>query len=170
MLCYKMTEKGRRCRGVQLQRGLNVEKAANCAKNGWHAATDPLCCLSYYPNEDKSEFWLCDASGDIDEDGSDEKLSCTELTLLRQLSKFEFVTHAVAYILKNPEKYPQGFSHGSIHIVRGVSPKASGALGDVLAFIRESEGEVTVAVIEIDGKTYCAGVRYALEAEVTVDA
>lgn len=170
MLCYKMTERGRRCRGVQLQRGLNVEKAANCAKNGWHAATDPLCCLSYYPNEDKSEFWLCNASGDIDEDGNDEKLSCTELTLLRQLSKFEFVTHAVAYILKNPEKYPQGFSHGSIHIVRGVDPKASGALGDVIAFIRECEGEIAVCVIEIDGKFYFPSVCYTLKEEVTVDA
>lgn len=170
MLCYKMTEKGRRCRGVQLRRGLNVEKEANCVKNGWHAATDPLCCLTYYPDEERSEFWLCNASGDIDEDGCDEKLSCTELTLLRQLSKFEFVTHAVAYILKNPEKYPQGFSHGSIHIVRGGYPKASGALGDVLAFIRESEGETAVGVIEIDDKFYYQSVCYTLKEEVTVDA
>ena len=72
--------------------------------------------------------------------------------------------------MKNPEKYPQGFSHGSIHIVRGGYPKTSGALGDVLAFIRESEGETAVGVIEIDDKFYYPSVCYTLKEEVTVDA
>lgn len=171
MLCYKMTDGDLCCRGVQLRLGKqHIESAADCAARGWHAATDPLCCLTYYSDEKRSRFLLCDAGGDIDEDGSDEKLSCTELTVLRELTRYEFVVHAVAYILRHPQKYPKGYTHGSICIARGVEPCAIGAQDDILAFIRERDGDTAVAVIALDGKEYLGGVPYVLREEVTVNA
>ena len=119
MLVYKATHKGQVCRGVKLVPGMNVEPEANCVKNGWHAAEDPLDCLRYYPDEKNSEFWVCNAEGDIDEDGTDSKISCTHLTLIKQLSLEEFVMHAIAYMLKYPGRRSMNepFDHGSIYIV-----------------------------------------------------
>lgn len=85
MIAYKAFRPGLICRGYQFVMGLNVTDKANCARNGFHSAENPLDCLSYYPFED-SEFYLVDAGGDIDEDNSDSKISCTELRILKQLS------------------------------------------------------------------------------------
>lgn len=167
MLVYKATHKGQVCRGVKLVPGMNVEPEANCVKNGWHAAEDPLDCLRYYPDEKNSEFWVCNAEGDIDEDGTDSKISCTHLTLIKQLSLEEFVMHAIAYMLKYPGRRSMNepFDHGSIHIRRGDQPTASGHLGDVIGLLQERAGSQAVAVFTIDGGRYLSDVDYTIGTE-----
>lgn len=104
LFVYKMFDKGLKCRGYQFKVGLNVCEHATCVKEGFHAAENPLDCLSYYSNFDDSECWLCYADGEVHENGSDSKISCTRLEILRRLSKPEFVYEAVRYILGHPKR------------------------------------------------------------------
>ena len=46
------------------------EPEANCVKNGFHCAKNPLDCLSYYSSWDNSQCWIVEIGGDIDEDRS----------------------------------------------------------------------------------------------------
>lgn len=85
MLAYKGFEKGLICRGYQFIMGKNVTDQANCQRNGFHCAANPLDCLYHYPNIYTSEYYLVKAEGDLDEDAYDSKISCTELTILRRL-------------------------------------------------------------------------------------
>lgn len=164
MLVYKGLQQGLVCRGVKLRPGLNIEPEANCVKNGWHAAEDPLDCLNYYPNEKESEYWVCEANGDIDEDGTDSKISCTNLTLIKRLSLEEFVMHAIAYMLRYPDRRERNaaYDHGSIHIRRGDEPSASGCDGDVIGLLQERAGQYAVAVFTVGVGEYVAGAEYTI--------
>lgn len=85
MITYKGFEKGMICRGYQFKAyEVNVCEKAKTAREGFHSAENPLDVLTYYPNPETSEYWLCAADGDIDEDGNDSKVSSTELTLMHE--------------------------------------------------------------------------------------
>lgn len=101
MKVFKMFNKDLTCRGYQFKPGLNTCEEANCVQNGFHAAENPLDCLSYY-DWDESVCWICEAGGDIDEDGRDSKISCTELTLLTELNLQEYVKAAADYMYRHP--------------------------------------------------------------------
>lgn len=171
MLVYKALQPGLICRGVQLKPGLNVEPEANCVRNGWHAAEDPLDCLTYYHDEKGSELWVCEAVGDIDEDGHDSKISTTHLKLVKRLTLEEFVTHAIAYMLRYPNRRKEKeYHHNSIHIARGAAPKAKGKAGDVIGLLRERAGKRSVAVFTVDGETYLPDVEYTIREEAVCRA
>ena len=83
MIAYKGFQKDLKCRGFQFQEyGINETEKANCRQNGFHCAENPLDCLCYYPNWKNSVYYIVDASGDLDEDGEDSKISCTQMRLL----------------------------------------------------------------------------------------
>lgn len=103
MFVYKMFSKGLKCRGYQFKMGANECEHATCVKEGFHAAENPLDCLSYYPNWDSSECYICYAEG-IHEDGSDSKISCTHIEILRRLDIVEYIAEAVRYILEHPKR------------------------------------------------------------------
>ena len=93
------------CRGHKFKRNeVNVTNEANCVQNGWHAAENPLDCLSYYSWNGKNEFYICEAGGDIHEDGSDSKISCTELLIGERLTLEKFVAKAIEYMIKHPNR------------------------------------------------------------------
>ena len=81
MIAYKGFNPGLICKNYQFEMGINRTKEANCRANGFHCAANPLDCLSYYPDIHSSEYYIVDAGGDIDEDGDDSKISCTELNI-----------------------------------------------------------------------------------------
>ena len=148
MFVYKMFDKGLKCRGYQFKVGVNECEHATCVREGFHAAENPLDCLSYYPNFDESECWLCYADGDIHEDGSDSKISCTRLEILRPLDKFNFVYEAVRYILEHPKRELNHLvqsergtaDENGFVIVKGRAPVARGNKDcDVLAWLVEDE-------------------------------
>lgn len=116
MNVYKLFNKDLTCRGYQFHPGLNTCEEANCVKNGFHAAENPLDCLTYY-RWNESVCWLCEASGDIDEDGRDSKISCTELTLKKQLDLKEYMLHAASYIVRHPQRQ-SGERWGQITVLR----------------------------------------------------
>ena len=85
MITYKGFEKGLVCRGYQFKANeVNVCEKAKTAREGFHSAENPLDVLTYYPNPETSEYWMCIAGGDVDEDGADSKVSSTELTLMHE--------------------------------------------------------------------------------------
>lgn len=162
MLAYKGFDKGLICRDYQFNPGLNVTEKANCAKNGFHCAENPLDCFNYYPNIKNSEYYIVDAGGDIDEDERDSKISCTHLTILKRLTLKDLLLHSLAYINDHPFRANSsqvereiGKSRNGYVIVRGKDPVASGEKGDYLCLAKEepnSKKIIQIALVKVDGK------------------
>ena len=153
LFVYKMFDKGLKCRGYKFKVGLNECESATCVKEGFHAAENPLDCLSYYGDFDASECWLCYADGEVHENGTDTKISCTRLEILRRLDKAEFVYEAVRYIIEHPKRALSpmvrvwdgkgaipGANRNGFAIVVGKEPKArADEDGEVIALLKEAE-------------------------------
>lgn len=180
MIAYKGFHPGLVCRGYQFVMGLNVTEKANCAQNGFHCAEDPLDCLTYYPNMGQSEYYLVNAGGDVDEDGCDSKISCTELTILKKLNREEFFLHALAYMADHPRRKCNervirefGTAWDGFVIVRGILPRAKGPLGSILAMAKEDPETgkiVQVAIARVDGKTVLPHIWYDIDVQAKEDA
>ena len=91
MIAYKAFDKDLSCTsgGNRYQYRLciwNEEKEANCARNGFHCAENPLDCLSYYPYWDNAVYYMVLVDGDINEDAYCSRISTTRLKLVKQLN------------------------------------------------------------------------------------
>lgn len=139
------------------------EPEANCRKNGFHCAENPLDCLTYYGNMDNSLYYIVLADGDINEDGNDSKISCTRMKLVKKLDKKGFVTHAMAYLYNHPYadsghvQMDEGTASRDFVIVRGKNPVARGEAGTILGLVKEAEGsrqikEMGLYIVGEDGK------------------
>ena len=173
MIAYKAFKSGLVCLNYQFVMGLNVTEKANCRANGFHCAENPLDCLTYYPNMEQSEYYLVDARGDIDEDGNDSKIACTELDIIKQLSREEFFLHCLAYMTDHPlikcsslvEK-ERGKTRNGYVVVRGIDPIACGELGDILAFAKENptNQKITqIALTRVDGVKILPDIWYGVD-------
>lgn len=149
------------------------EKTANCAKNGFHCAKNPLDCLSYYDWE-SSVCYLVEIGGDIDEDAINSKISCTRIRLRNRLSLEDFVTASCRYIYRHPnmpdhavvksETAESGRDH--FCIARGKNPKARGKFGDLIALLQEKEESreiMQAGVFEIDGINFLPDTWYNVQ-------
>ena len=176
MIAYKGFRPGMICIDYQFQMGLNVTEKANCRQNGFHCAEDPLDCLSYYSDVDHSEYYIVNAGGDIDEDEVDSKISCTELTVLKRLTKEELFLHGLVFMADHPKRKwnkhvrkDRAEAWSGYAAVRGADPIAKGRRkGDVLAFAKEdpATGSIQqIVVATIDGKTLLPNVWYGANLE-----
>ena len=162
MIAYKGFQKGLSAAATSSCRGLTERKRQTGRENGFHCAENPLDCLSYYSDMDESEYYIVNAGGDMDEDGSDTKISCTELTVLKRLSREDFFLHSLAYMADHPlrewnihVRKDRAEAYWGYAIVRGIDPAARGKTGDMLAFAKEdpvSGRIVQIALAQIDGK------------------
>lgn len=133
MIAYKGLKKDLTCLGYQfLLNQVNITDQANCAENGFHCAENPLDCLCYYRDWRKSVYFLVKAEGDLDEDSVDSKISCTRITLLKELSFQMLLLHGLAYMARHPGrkwcsivKKEEGRCWDGYVVVRGKHPKAS---------------------------------------------
>jgi hypothetical protein len=110
--------------------------------------------------------------GDIDEDGTDTKISCTEMLLVKKMTLEEFVVESLNYIKRYPLrksnnhiKNQEASSTDGFVIVRGNHPIASGGIGAVLGLAREEEKSIKVievAAVVVDGIHVKANTRYTL--------
>lgn len=154
----------------------NEEPEANAVRNGFHCAGDPLDCLSYYPQWEGSVYYAVLVDGDIDEDGSDSKISCTRMKLLKRLSKEEFIGFAMKYISEHPHvcrvKSPKfgedqtSWNSNGMKIVRGKNPRVSGRIGEIIGIAKEfvdSADIEEITIIKIDGKDFLENVDYCVE-------
>jgi hypothetical protein len=132
------------------------EGEANCRRNGFHCAGNPLDCLNYYRDVRNADVYIVLADGDINEDGTDTKISCTRIRLVKRLAMEEIVMHALKYLYEHPRlrmnervKDGSGKAEDGFAIVRGKRPIASGALGDVLGMAQEAEDSCEIEELAI---------------------
>lgn len=138
----------------QYHPGKNVTAAAKCASTGFHLCEDPLDCLTYYEWDGKNQFWAVAAGGDIDEDGCGTRISCTELTLIRQLTADEFLLLHANYAMTHPA--PRGnFQRGPFHVTYNGGP-ISGKLDDWLCSISGTSCQI----YQVDGIKILPDVEY----------
>lgn len=158
MMAYKAFNKDLTCLGYQYTTdGWNEEPEANCGRDGFHCAENPLDCLFYYPNFKKARYWIVEASGDIDEDAMDSKISCTRMRLVRELDKQDFVLEVLKYMLKYGTKQYSNKLNG-IEIKCEKNVKAKAAVGTVLGLIEERNGKILAAgvtTVRTSKMTYC---------------
>ncbi|MBQ7925926.1 MAG: hypothetical protein IJ335_06480 [Lachnospiraceae bacterium] len=137
-----------------------TEESSKTVRNGFHCCENPFECLGYYPLQSDNRYFQVEAAGSIDEDGQ-ERIACTELTLLKELSIKELAGYGMAYIIQHPmrdkwqqsrrgilvtENEAEGLSKDYIAIARGAHPKVKGVEGAVLGVILEPErGRITSA-------------------------
>ena len=149
------------------------EPEANCVRNGFHCAKNPLDCLSYYSWND-SVCYLVEIGGDIDEDSINSKISCTRIRLRSRLTLEDFVVAACRYIYRHPNMPNHDrvkneiATTGNEHfcIARGKDPRAQGKLGDLIALLQEKEDSREIeqaGVFEIDGINLLPDVWYNVQ-------
>lgn len=151
------------------------EPEANCVRNGFHCCYNPLDCLNYYSNFKNSVYYVVCADGDIHEDGSDTRISCTRIKLLKRLSVEEFVAHALIFMSDHPhleanrvvrkENVCENPRDGFL-IVRGKNPKCVAPLGTVVGMAQEAPNSkeiVAMTVYRIDGKEYHPNIAYQVD-------
>ena len=165
MIAFKGFKADLTCLGYQFKKNeINQTEQANCRENGFHCAENPLDCLWYYPNWRTSVYYEVEASGDIDEDALDSKISCTEIRLLKKLNMQELLLKGIAYMVKYPNRQwnkfvlkEKGKSYNGLAIVRGKDPRACGKIGSYLVLLKEKENGAAileVALFQIDGERY----------------
>ena len=160
-----------------MSRGLGdvyKRQEANCARNGFHCAENPLDCLSYYPDWDSALYYLVLADGDIDEDANDSRISCTRLRLVKQLELPEFIAHSLRYICEYPFRKDTNFrvetergeAYRGFTVVRGKRPLAKGRIGDVLGFLKEEPDSQRIAeagIYVVDGEEIMPDIWYGIK-------
>lgn len=132
----------------------HIEESSKTVRSGFHCCENPFQCLSYYRLNGEDRFFMVEAAGSIDEDES-ERIACTEITLLKELSVLEFALEGMKYIINHPEreKWQQSYREAKvlpdmaeatevnhIAIARGENPRVIGAPGSILGIIREVPG------------------------------
>lgn len=190
MKAFKMFNKDMTCtmgRGkFQYEIGKTYrEEEANCRRNGFHCAENPLDCLNYYHSFENSVCCEVDARGSIDEDDHDSKISCTEIEIKRKLSLESFVVQSAIYIANHPKMprnervktSPSKVTENHFVIVCCGKPAAKGKLGDVICCIEERECEQDgekmqvighIGVYSIDGKVHKPDTWYGYDGKEVV--
>lgn len=172
MIVYKATDGDMSChmgQGIfQYQLGVpaTAEKS-KCGDTGLHACEYVLDCLIYYGIGGGHRFFRAEAAGDIAEDGKNTRISCTELTLTKELCMKDIAREAMLYMINHPrrdgwEKACMGVmvaqdaawatSKEGIAIARGQEPKVKGYRGSHLGWIRETaDGIKEARLVTVEG-------------------
>lgn len=150
------------------------ESECRCSHNGFHCAENPLCALGYYSGMN-ARFFIVEATGDINQDGHGSRISCTRLTLVKEIDRIKLAAHACLYMQKYPERdMESGWARrdrgncacaGDFIIVRGKSPRAAGVKGSWLFLLQEEKGCAGISGIYpayIDGKEYKENTWYGI--------
>ncbi|MGN0506659.1 MAG: hypothetical protein ACI4FZ_08865 [Lachnospiraceae bacterium] len=148
------------------------EDSAKCASTGFHCVEEPIEVLRWYSGE-TARYCIVNAGGDVHEDGTD-KISCTEMTILREVTLQQLGALECEWIQEHPErknssqvKRNEGYASGKeIVVVRGKNPKAAGALGSTIFLLKEKKGEKTIeeaGAFEIDGQEFLPDVYYRVD-------
>ena len=156
-----------------------TEEECKTARNGFHCCENPFECISYYPLNGSNRYFLVNAAGNIDEDEG-ERIACTELTLVKELTLKEFAGHGMTYMVQHPMRDKWEKSHSgirvakdkseateknSIAIARGKNPRVRGVEGAILGLILEPvKGEIASAKLFVPNKQQ-AGKWYTIDRE-----
>lgn len=156
--------------------GTYEEPECKCASKGFHCSENPLCALGYYSGM-SARFFVVKAEGDINHDAS-ERISCTKITLVKEITRIELASLACKYMEKYPErtvssgwlKWEKGDCNwaGDFVIVRGKHPMAAGVKGSYLFLIQEKARSKEIKAIfpvYVDGEEIQEKVYYRLDGD-----
>lgn len=139
-----------------------TENECKCTTNGFHCCENPLDVLSYYDGPE-DRFCIVKAEGDINQDAAGTKIACTQITIVKEITRLELAVHACEYIRKYPErKISSSYLEkdtgaccrkGSFVIVRGKNPKAKAVDGSYFFLVVEERKSPEIKGIYIG----CAG-------------
>lgn len=79
-----------------------TEEESKCFRTGFHCAEDPFDCFHYYGLGNGNRYFMVEAAGSLNEDGSDSKISCTQITLLKELTLKEMAYYKIRYMILHP--------------------------------------------------------------------
>ena len=159
------------------------EQESKTMKCGFHFTENPFECLAYYSLGGTNRYFQILAEGSIDED-EDAKVSCTKITLLKELTIKELAGYGMMYMIQHPmrEKWQQerhmlcvkeneaeAKQRGAIAIARGPHPVVKGTEGSILGLILESEpGVITAAKLFVAGIEAKENTVYTLKSDRTL--
>lgn len=141
------------------------EKACKCAREGFHCAENPIDVLDYY-SAPGTRFFIVEAAGDINQDGNGSRISCTKLTLLREITRIDLAARACNYMYRYPDReWECKYAHkdrgrtqaaDDVIIVRGKHPEAAGVKGSYLFLMQEGKSREIQGIypVEVDGREY----------------
>lgn len=154
-----------------------VTEKSKTASIGFHCCENPIECMGWYSMYRGSRYFMVEAAGDINEDEF-EKIACTELTLIKELSVKELVGHGMMYMVQHPMRARWKQRHagivvtdmntsidisGDIAIVRSANPRVKGVEGAILGLILEKEpGVITEAKLFEVGQDTKPGTWYTI--------
>lgn len=121
------------------------------ARKGFHCCENPLDCLRWYGlplGAESNRLFIVEAAGDIDE--IEDKIACTQITLIKELDLKNLVIEVMKYIIMHPhrdwtgrgklyevaENVAEALSKG-FAIARGINPIVKGEEGSVLGVLVE---------------------------------
>lgn len=153
------------------------EPEAKCAHNGFHCAENPLCALGYYNSMD-SRFFIVEAGGEINQDGQSSRISCTKLTLKKEISRLQLAYLACEYIRNHPDR-EESATHlenekgrcstkGDFCIIRGKDPAGSGVKGSYIFLLKEENRGRSIRQIYpffVDGEEIKENTYYGLRGD-----
>ena len=192
IIAYKAMDKNMQCRGKQYEVGKTYhEDKADCCHAGMHACENPLDVLHYYQLKDSPRFFEVECGGDVDKNGENGKLACTELTVKGEVN-FAGLVKATVNAVFNRVKGKEPFSSGdcstagtsgsycrakvdgkdSIAVANGAHSKARGAMGCYLVLTEyDDDGHMLCAkMARVDGSTVKENVWYTLKNGEFVEA
>ena len=112
IIAYKGMNADMTCRGKQYEVGKTYhEDKADCCHAGMHACENPFDVLHYYPLRDSPRFFEVECGGNVDKNGEDSKLACTELTVKGEVN-FAGLVKATVNAVFNRVKGKEPFSSG----------------------------------------------------------
>lgn len=142
--------------------GTYIEAECKARCNGFHFVEYAPDCLGYYGLGKGNRYFLINAGGDINEEQG-IVCSCTEMTLLQELTMEQFVIKTMEYMVRNPRMdWERGINmcqiardiaaaeqKGAIAIARGVHPEATAVKGSYLGLVRENERGMIVYAMSV---------------------
>ena len=142
--------------------GTYIEAECKARHNGFHFVEYAPDCLWYYGLGRGNRYFLINAGGDINEEQG-QVCSCTEMTLVQELTMEQFVIKTMEYMVRNPrmdwerdmrmcqiakDRAAAG-QEGAIAIARGVHPKVTAVKGSYLGLVRENERGMIVYAMPV---------------------
>lgn len=145
------------------------EEKCKCANSGFHCVEEPIEVLRWYPN---GRWCIVKAAGDIN--GCEDKIACTEMTIIKELTKQELGMQECVWLQAHPnreysskvERDTGMANKGDIVVVRGKNPRAAGDEGSTIFLLREEKetNEIEeIGVFQIDGEEYKPSTYYRVD-------
>ena len=102
MKAYKGFDKDLKCRDFQYEIGKEYEeKEAKACEKGFHACTNPLNVLQYYPPCYENRYCEVEQNGEFSENGNDSKVASTKIKIGNEISLEELIQAAIDKSVKS---------------------------------------------------------------------